>query len=52
VAEGVLAVVQHLLTPRGLRESARAARGSTRKQPAAVPVATASASLSNGPTPP
>jgi osmoprotectant transport system permease protein len=50
-AEGVLAVVQHLLTPRGLRESARAARGSTRKQPA-VPVATASVSGSNGPTPP
>jgi osmoprotectant transport system permease protein len=52
VTEAVLAIAQRLLTPRGLRESTRTARGSTQAGSAGVPVASASASSSNSPTPP
>ncbi|RHA44374.1 ABC transporter permease [Cellulomonas rhizosphaerae] len=51
VAEGLLAIVQRLLTPRGLRESSRPARGWRRQRSPGVPVAATASSSSNGPAP-
>ncbi|MDM7832596.1 ABC transporter permease [Cellulomonas edaphi] len=50
VAEGVLAVAQRLLTPRGLRESTRPARRWRQGRPSDPPVAAMASSSSNGPT--
>lgn len=49
VAEGVLALAQHWLTPRGLRESSRPARRLRRERTTGAPVAAMASSSSNGP---
>lgn len=51
IAEGVLAVAQHLLTPRGLRESSTPSRGWRRQREEPSAVAVGAASGSNGSTP-
>lgn len=49
VAEGLLAIAQRLLTPRGLRESTRSPRGWRRERSPGVPVAATASNSSNGP---